>query len=487
MSIEFCTPIYYGNQQHSIYQSFLEFADDYFFFKGNKAVVDFKESRPESQGVDLVLFESSWQTTVLKIISYFTIILPLILFSAKVILRSLYHFHLIQHPPSDFPDAPLPDDVEKTDAVYKQAAIIPKEEKKEEELYERVPDAVKMDSQIPPDILLSPTFEAIFKKHNAVSRNYAIINALWILSLASEEEKKYVPIFLEEIEDLIKALSSRNKYHELLVESAIAFFEKIDNLKFNASLETARRLAEKVFERVRYCYFHGTHIIHVESIRDKGISIQQVGNDPEVEKLHRIAVEALNRKMFFGYYFLNCSTEEEGVKKKYVYLSADPFIASHYAKSSPEWVSEFFGNSNYESRNKAAAKEVLEQKLKFLPESHNRKLTEEEAQQFRDFFEKTWEKYKEFRPTLFKVLAPAFDNRSARENLDLQKVENCKWEQRFGNKHNLTPIEEEKKALSSLIKEHLDQRDCRLEKSIPPSQVAAFILPPGFNWDLKGA
>ena len=98
--VSFCTPISFGSgfQTHlsrSFLGSFLEFADDYFFFGGEKAVVQFEHLDGESLGVNLVLEDSSWISTALKVISYFTIILPVVLLIAKCILRSVYHFHLI--------------------------------------------------------------------------------------------------------------------------------------------------------------------------------------------------------------------------------------------------------------------------------------------------------------------------------------------------------------------------------------------------------
>ena len=94
-NINFCTPVSFGYQAETLSQSFLEFADDYFFFGGDKAVVQFGYVEGESLGVELVHADASWVSTALKVISYFTIILPTVLLIAKCILRSIHQFHLL--------------------------------------------------------------------------------------------------------------------------------------------------------------------------------------------------------------------------------------------------------------------------------------------------------------------------------------------------------------------------------------------------------
>ena len=98
-NISFCTPVSFGQQAQTLSQSLLEIADDYFFFGGEKAIVDFTKTIEGSFGINLVDANSSWKETALKIISYFTIILPAILFLAKCVLRlCAYHFHVITKP-----------------------------------------------------------------------------------------------------------------------------------------------------------------------------------------------------------------------------------------------------------------------------------------------------------------------------------------------------------------------------------------------------
>ena len=92
-NINFLTPVSFGNRAEALSQSFLEFADDYFFFGGDKAVVQFEYVDGESQGVDLVYVDFSWVSIALKVISYCTIIIPVVLWTAKCILRSIHHFH----------------------------------------------------------------------------------------------------------------------------------------------------------------------------------------------------------------------------------------------------------------------------------------------------------------------------------------------------------------------------------------------------------
>ena len=96
LNLSFCTPVTFGNQPTSLSQSFLEFADDYFFLGGQKAIVKFDKTEGASLGVELVDAACSVKETAFKIISYFTLILPALLLLAKYILREcIHHFHLI--------------------------------------------------------------------------------------------------------------------------------------------------------------------------------------------------------------------------------------------------------------------------------------------------------------------------------------------------------------------------------------------------------
>lgn len=84
MKINFFTPITFENEPKSTREKWIQRIDDYFFLGGKKAVVLNLDQR------DLVVtstFKQKWYVTALKVVSYTTLILPLIGLIAKYSLR----------------------------------------------------------------------------------------------------------------------------------------------------------------------------------------------------------------------------------------------------------------------------------------------------------------------------------------------------------------------------------------------------------------
>lgn len=84
MHINFFTPITFENGPRSTREKWTQRIDDYFFLGGKKAVVLNLDQR------DLVVtstFKQKWYVTALKVVSYTTLILPLIALIAKYSLR----------------------------------------------------------------------------------------------------------------------------------------------------------------------------------------------------------------------------------------------------------------------------------------------------------------------------------------------------------------------------------------------------------------
>lgn len=95
-AIGFFTPITFNNLPKSFSQSLLENIDSYFPQPEKIAHVVQGEAVDGREGVVLLNgTSSSCLVTALKVASYFTILIPLILLAAKAILRSIHHFHLI--------------------------------------------------------------------------------------------------------------------------------------------------------------------------------------------------------------------------------------------------------------------------------------------------------------------------------------------------------------------------------------------------------
>ncbi len=94
--ISFFTAVSCDNSSNSTRMFLLEKVDSYFYLGGRKVKIDPGYTKGNVKGVYLVHSNSS--LTALKVASYFTIVLPLILLIAKAILRANYDFYLIPIP-----------------------------------------------------------------------------------------------------------------------------------------------------------------------------------------------------------------------------------------------------------------------------------------------------------------------------------------------------------------------------------------------------
>ncbi len=143
-SVSFFTPINYGGFARTCGESLLEAVDDYFYLGGSKAQYIPGHTLGNSEGVAISQNSSSLFKTLLKIVSYCTVIIPLIVLLAKMILRCSHQFHLVgtsaplpilgsnpiggedEIPPADFLDdlsGPLPFD-EPIGLTYKETAAL---------------------------------------------------------------------------------------------------------------------------------------------------------------------------------------------------------------------------------------------------------------------------------------------------------------------------------------------------------------------------
>jgi hypothetical protein len=93
-SISFFTPVDYGDQPKSFTQSILESVDHYFYLGGKKAQV-IPGMQNERQQVELVEGSQTLLKTCLKVASYFTLVLPLILGALKLVLRTLNTYDIV--------------------------------------------------------------------------------------------------------------------------------------------------------------------------------------------------------------------------------------------------------------------------------------------------------------------------------------------------------------------------------------------------------
>lgn len=106
MKVSFFTAIDYENPSKTAFQFFLEKVDSYFYLGGRKARVISLQLEETNQGIEWVSESPSTLTSCLKVTSYFSIVIPLIMLIAKVILRSGQNFQEIQKGGVDFSISP---------------------------------------------------------------------------------------------------------------------------------------------------------------------------------------------------------------------------------------------------------------------------------------------------------------------------------------------------------------------------------------------
>jgi len=94
-NISFFTPVKYSDCPQSYEQSLVEGADDYFFIGGSKAHVTGTSADLRAEKAVLSEEKSSFILTALKILSYCTIIIPLVMLTIKSILRSCHNYEKI--------------------------------------------------------------------------------------------------------------------------------------------------------------------------------------------------------------------------------------------------------------------------------------------------------------------------------------------------------------------------------------------------------
>lgn len=92
--IRFFTPVSFGNHSKSWSHSILEVSDSYFFLGNRKASVISMQTENKSIGVKIIKESPPFLTTALKVISYFTLVLPALMLIVKAIMRSIHSFHI---------------------------------------------------------------------------------------------------------------------------------------------------------------------------------------------------------------------------------------------------------------------------------------------------------------------------------------------------------------------------------------------------------
>ncbi|CAF23553.1 hypothetical protein [Candidatus Protochlamydia amoebophila] len=93
--LPFFTTICYDKNPEFIGKRLLEKVDAYFYLGGKKASVIPGHTKGNVEGVKFINSSSSYLITSLKVASYCTILIPAIMLAAKMFLRSIYKFYLV--------------------------------------------------------------------------------------------------------------------------------------------------------------------------------------------------------------------------------------------------------------------------------------------------------------------------------------------------------------------------------------------------------
>jgi hypothetical protein len=93
-SVSFFTPVSFGDKSKSFSETLLEYADDYFYLGGRKACVISNLSTDNGREVTYKDDSPSFLATALKVLTYVTLVIPLIVLALKTLLRLTHDFKL---------------------------------------------------------------------------------------------------------------------------------------------------------------------------------------------------------------------------------------------------------------------------------------------------------------------------------------------------------------------------------------------------------
>lgn len=93
--VGFFTAVSFGDQPKSCTQPFLETVDSYFYLGGKKAYVIPGHTQSGAEGAVLSKDSPAFLITALKVVSYLTVALPIVMLIVKAVLRSIHTFHIV--------------------------------------------------------------------------------------------------------------------------------------------------------------------------------------------------------------------------------------------------------------------------------------------------------------------------------------------------------------------------------------------------------
>jgi tetratricopeptide (TPR) repeat protein len=105
--ISFCTSLKYSENEQSFCNDIRESVDSYFYLGGKKVSVINVDKETNIHHVSFIKAEPGYITTVLKVISYLTIVLPIFFLILKAVLRAGIHIKLIENESKIFDKNPI--------------------------------------------------------------------------------------------------------------------------------------------------------------------------------------------------------------------------------------------------------------------------------------------------------------------------------------------------------------------------------------------
>lgn len=235
-TLSFFKAVSFGDQPKSCLKSFLEVVDSYFYLGGRKAYVIPGHTKNGSEGIELIQKNSpACLTTALKISSYFIVPISVLILTIKVVLRSIYRFHVIEKNNSNL-----------NNLLLSPAKIFAADT----ELHEVNPVASKTIQSLPSEMIKN-----IFSFLNDEERQKALATSHFLMDVSKKQEFRSITLFIEflveNIDFLVKNLNDTQKkeFNEGLNSintTTIAFNSKnLLSVQFLLKIQSATELREK--------------------------------------------------------------------------------------------------------------------------------------------------------------------------------------------------------------------------------------------------
>lgn len=289
--------------------------------------------------------------------------------------------------------------------------------------------------------------------------------------------------------------SGKELSSEFLTDTFIGIENMANGTNFDNSIDDALKNSLKIFEKQQGVYYHGTNAAAWEDITKSGeIKGENRGFENDLDEISKIVERAGygGNTEFLGWYKINSSD------KLFVSGKCDGVNGTNqYAKNSPEWLNVMtdgaFSRRNYDEAKKVVTDKITRWQNRNQEEiiAGRNNISDTEAVQIMQTFEKYWNKYGKSEPVILKIInqdekiMPIYalaeevslylkvNGKNSNYNPeDLLPEENEQF-----IRENLTPAE-----LRTIIKQFLDYKRAKIDerisnKGISVNDIMQFALP----------